>query len=147
MGFVDEEMTLTRTYKAGDSGSNFYWVEMMELNWAIQKLARIHPRYLYEKYQDAIDNAIVSKEGQEQYVVEGLSTNNRIFCSVYYDQTNMTLLLLCDKFTQSNKNYVGGAAVMYSTTKAAVCYGKHPQTFKLSQFVRVKNEEKSKENW
>lgn len=131
-GFVSAQMEFTRTQKTGDVNYCFYWAEMLELNWAVQKLARIDPRYLYSKYQDAIDNSLESEEGHEQYVVEGIETNNRVFSSVFNDQTNMTLLMMCDKVTQSNKYYVGGAPITYSTFQSPMCYGKHPQTLTLS---------------
>lgn len=114
---------------------------MMELNWAVQKLARFNPKYLYEKYQDAIDNPVPSEDGYEQYVVEDISTNNRIFSPVYNDQTNMTLLMVCDKVTKSNQHYtLGEPPIPYSTFKSPMCYGKHPQTKKLSQLKWIKRE-------
>lgn len=131
---------MTRTYKSGDVNYSFYWAEMVELNWAVQKLARIHPRYLYEKYQDAIDNALESEEGHDQYVVEGIATNNRIFSSVFNDQTNMTLLMLCDKVTKSNKYYGDSHPIPYSAFQARICYGKHPQSITLSNLVWMKKE-------
>lgn len=126
-------MNFTRTYQGNDISYAYYWAEMMELNWAVQRLAHIHPQCLYEKYQDAIDNCLESPEGHDQYVVEGLATNNRCFCSVYNDQTNMTLLLLCDKVTQSNKYFSGGPPVPYSLGRSPVCHGKHPQSLGLSK--------------
>lgn len=140
LGFVSDTMEVTRTYKAGDVNQSFYWAEMQELNWAVQKLARIHPKYLYDKYQDAMDNSLESGDGHDQYVVEGISTNNRIFSSVYNDHTNMTLLLLCDKVTQSNQYYVGGPPISYSTMKSPMCYGKHPQSLSLSKLKWFRKE-------
>lgn len=105
---------------------------MLELSWAIQRLAKLNPQYLYAKYQDAIDNN-VTPDGCEIYILDGISTNNRIFASVFNDQSNMTLLLLCDKFTLSNQEYVNSIPTMYSTYKAQMCYGKHPQIIHLSQ--------------
>lgn len=141
VGFVSPTMGFTRTYTAGDVNYCFYWAEMMELNWAVLKLARIDPKWLYEKYQDAIDNSLESGEGHDQYVVEGISTNNRIFSSVYNDQTNMTLLLLCDKVTQSNKYFLtGDPPIPYSTFKSPMCYGKHPQSLGLSKLKWVVKE-------
>lgn len=141
-GFVSPTMSFTRTFKGGTMNHNFYWYEMMELNWAVRKLARIPPRILYEKYQDAIDNSLESEEGHDQYVVEEIETNNRIFCSVFNDQTNMTLLMLCDKVTQSNKYYTEAPPNIYSTFHSPVCYGKHPQTLALSKlnWKQVKKE-------
>lgn len=130
-------MEFTRTYKLGDANYRFYWEEMMELNWAVQKLARIHPQYLYKKYHDAIDNPIAESDG---YLVEGLSTNNRVLSSVYNDQTNMTLFLLCDKVSKSNRYFTGKEPASYSTFNATMCYGKHPQHFELSALDWIKKE-------
>lgn len=105
---------------------------MLELNWAIYKLAPLHRQHLYKMYQDALDNAVETDDDQEQYLMKGLETHNRMFSSVYNDQSNMVLLLLCDKYSQSNVFYVGQLPVPYSILNSPMCHGKHPQIIHLS---------------
>lgn len=133
MGFI-------RTYKSGDASSEFFWEEMMELNWAVQKLARINPKFVYKLYHDAIDFKEESVEDHDQFLVPQLATNNRVFSSVYNDQTDMILFVLCDKMTKSNRFYSGQPPALYSTTQSRVCHGKHPQQFGLSALDWVKKE-------
>lgn len=108
---------------------------MMELSLAVHRLVHTDRSLLDKNFQDAKNHPVTGSNGHEFFVLDGISTNNRMFTCIYNDQDDIVMLLLCDKSTVSNCHFVNDAVIRYSVFKSPMCHGKHPQNFAMTAAI------------